>query len=185
MLAKACIRLLHAQSTKMSIPIAIYCYPTLNLLIEQVKSNLIRQRELDLLLPAAGPGASDVLQLLRPAVASRVQPVLATASAPISSLQYAKIAVKEPLPISTASATSRAKSMPGETGPVDKLLHISCTVGAGGEVCCFFGLDRRVRKLIACRAGVVLGAQYRGPLTWRAFALGNALQEPLSVANLE
>ena len=35
--------------------------------ILQVKADLIRQREVELLVPAAGPGASEVFHLLRPA----------------------------------------------------------------------------------------------------------------------
>ncbi len=94
------------------------CINILNLHFNQVKSQLIRQQEVNQLVPAAGPDASDVLHLLRPLAA------LDTPSSSACMLQPGKVA-----------AQSRAQTIPGERGIVETLLGMSCAIASGGEVC--------------------------------------------------
>ena len=109
------------------------CHVDNTSLVEQVKSNLIRQREVDILVPAAGPGASDVLHLLRPAAAPMVQPALVT-GASASILQSAEITSTPPPSKPAAPAVFKAKPSFAARGVADTLLRMSCAIGAGGEV---------------------------------------------------
>ena len=103
------------------------------MLVNQVKSNLIRQREKNLLIPAAGPGASDVLHLLRPAAAPKVQPVSSTIPSPFQ--LPAEIEAIAPSSTPAVSASFRAKTTLGERQSTEMLQGISCAIGAGGKVC--------------------------------------------------
>ncbi len=116
--------------------------------VTQVKADLIHQREIELLVPAAGPGASDVLRLLRPAAASR--PVDAVSVLPItaqkqSSKMPRKMSFFAEASFSMSAATleaaaasvfgsSRALTPTAESNTVEGLLGLSCTIGARGEV---------------------------------------------------
>jgi hypothetical protein len=109
-------------------------YSVSTLLVSQVKSNLIRQREVEQLVPAAGPGSSDVLHLLRPLAAIAIQPSSTTAAAAPSVHKSAEMAetIQEAIP--AAATESRAKSFAGGGGVTATLMGMSCVIGAGGEV---------------------------------------------------
>ena len=111
----------------------------LRMRVAQVKADLIRQREIELLLPSTGPGTTEVLRLLRPATKTEVPAVMTgTANIPISSPSLASVEGKE-------TVFSAGKSVP-VTAPVSRedtaavataseLVGMSCTIGSSGEVC--------------------------------------------------
>ncbi len=107
----------------------------LRMRVAQVKADLIRQREIELLLPAAGPGASEVLRLLRPATTETPM------GAPPVAVDYQQLS---PLPFSepAAAVAATAFNAEGATTPVSSetatasdLMGLSCTIGSDGEVC--------------------------------------------------
>jgi hypothetical protein len=116
----------------------------------QVKADLIHQREIELLVPAAGPGASDVLRLLRPAAASRSANTPApVAVVPTHAQKQAKLPRKmsslaeTSFSMSAATLEAAAASVFGssktftttaKSNTVEGLLGLSCTIGARGEV---------------------------------------------------
>ena len=95
-------------------------------MISQAKSNLIRQREVEQLVPAAGPGASDLLHLLRPLAALAIQPACTTAAPHVHKSAEIAETNQEAIP---AAATARGG------GVSATLIGMSCVIGAGGEVC--------------------------------------------------
>jgi hypothetical protein len=121
----------------------------------QVKADLIRQREIELLKPSAGSGASEILNLLRPtkyegtAVAVETEQVHAdTAKQQISprrwklaetasfctsaaTLAAAAEAVFGPSP--SAAASNGAVGMQGVAAS-ETLVGLSCAISSSGEV---------------------------------------------------
>ncbi len=120
--------------------------------ITQVKADLIHQREVELLVPAAGPGASEVLRLLRPAVSGPAVAPAAAALPPLQthSLRRAKLPRKmqsisqKSFSMSAATLEAAAASVFGsskkqlastaKSNTAAGLLGLSCTIGARGEV---------------------------------------------------
>jgi hypothetical protein len=116
--------------------------------VTQVKADLIHQREIELLVPAAGPGASEVLRLLRPAAASRS--VDAVSVLPITAQKQSKLprkmsfiaetsfsmsaATLEAAAAASVFGSSRALAPTAESNTAEGLLGLSCTIGARGEV---------------------------------------------------
>ena len=100
-------------------------------MLSQAKSNLIRQREVEQLVPAAGPGASDLLHLLRPLAALAFQPECTTDAPHVH--KSAKIAEtkQEQLLLGRLPAAATARG----GGVSATLIGMSCVIGAGGEVC--------------------------------------------------
>ncbi len=124
------------------------------MLVDQVKSNPIRQREVDLLVPAAGAGAN-VLHLLRPAGVLPGQQGLSTLTSPVLQLQSAEKEKATQSSKPEASAVFRAKTTPGERLFTEVLLGISCAIGTGGEVC-FLNLKGLWPKEWSCESDVIL-----------------------------
>ena len=117
--------------------------------VTQVKADLIHQREIEILVPAAGPGASDVLRLLRPAAASSSRSANAASVVPINAQKQLKLPRKMSFiaeaSFSMSAATleaaaasvfgsSRAFAPTTESNTAQALLGLSCTIGARGEV---------------------------------------------------
>ena len=115
----------------------------------QVKADLIGLREADLLVPAAGPGASEVLHLLRPAVSklkANVASAPAAASVPQSLVENRKMSTLASESFSMAAATLEAAAAAvfgnseqvGSTSTTQKsveaLFGLSCIFSACGEV---------------------------------------------------
>jgi hypothetical protein len=110
----------------------------------QIKADLIHKREADLLVPAAGPNASEILRLLRPAVRNkptsertagyaagsviRTQlanaPNQSTAGIPMSELNSGD--GDTPAAAETKSETASAAAV--------RLMGLSCAISAHGEV---------------------------------------------------
>ncbi len=118
----------------------------LDLYITQVKADLIHQREVELLVPAAGPGASDVLRLLRPAAASTENTPSSIAVVPWQKQKQVKLPRKmssiaeASFSMSAATLEAAAASVFGSSKNIapantaEELLGLSCTIGARGEV---------------------------------------------------
>jgi hypothetical protein len=88
--------------------------------VAQVKADIIRQREIELLQPAAGPGASEVLRLLSPVSETGVLlgvPAAANNAEPGS--------VTAPVASGEAAISSTTSELVG----------LSCVIGSNGEVC--------------------------------------------------
>ncbi len=114
----------------------------LRMRIAQVKADLIRQREIEVLLPAAGPEASEVLRLLRPVADTGFSmSVPAVAHVPLPATLISTVmatgavthaghsgSATEPGSSGDAIAPLAVKSGPG-------LMGLSCTIGSSGEVC--------------------------------------------------
>jgi hypothetical protein len=113
----------------------------------QVKADLIGLREADLLVPAAGPGASEVLHLLRPAVSklkANVASAPAAASVPQSLVENRKMSTLASESFSMAAATLEAAAAAvfgnseqvGSTSTTQKsveaLFGLSCIFSACG-----------------------------------------------------
>jgi hypothetical protein len=122
----------------------------LEMCITQVKADLIHQREIELLVPASGPGASDVLRLLRPGPATLTS-TNASASIAVVPWQKQKLPRKmssiaeasfsksaETLEAAAASVFGSSKNLaPTAKSNTEILLGLSCTIGACGEVRAF------------------------------------------------
>ena len=106
----------------------------LRMRVAQVKADLIRQREIQLLLPAAGPGASEVLRLLRPATETGMSiAVPATADVPLSASSAALTTFNAGESVSTNVQASNGEAT--STATASELVGMSCTIGSSGEVC--------------------------------------------------
>jgi hypothetical protein len=113
----------------------------------QVKADLIGLREIELLVPAAGPGASEVLHLLRPA-ASKLQPQSASppaAATPQPSKSRRKMSILASASFSKSAATleAAAAAVFGDSEQAistttskaaEALFGFSCIISARGEV---------------------------------------------------
>ncbi len=110
----------------------------LRMRVAQVKADLIRQRETELLMPAAGPGASEVLRLLRPATetgASTDLPV--TGDVPLSSPSLATALATGAAFIAGESVPVTARVSKKEAASIaiaSELVGMSCIFGSNGEV---------------------------------------------------
>jgi hypothetical protein len=104
----------------------------------QVKNELIGLRVAEVLMPAAGPGASEVLNLLRPAF-SKSQPQVSTQGPDMQQVQrnIPKISDSESF---SASEDSKPASFPPI--PEDTLLGFSCIISSHGEVRIRFELSK-------------------------------------------
>jgi hypothetical protein len=121
----------------------------LRMRIAQTKADLIRQREIELLLPAAGPGATEVLRLLRPPTKTGVSTVSSQAATTAATTD---VLFSSPSP-TAAQATgvvfsngesvsvivpALGGSLAGEASTAataSDLVGMSCTIGSSGEVC--------------------------------------------------
>ncbi len=106
----------------------------LRMRVAQVKADLIRKHEIELLVPAAGQGASEVLRLLCPATEKGFQMGMQAATnnpLPSSMVDAAMIAVSDfnAAPISSGGAGCTTSAN------VSGLVGLSCIFGANGEVC--------------------------------------------------
>ncbi len=113
----------------------------LRMRVAQVKADLILKREIELLLPAAGPGASEVLRLLRPVlfpsgVPSAVGHVFSMGVPPATA--DVQLSFSEPtVALTTMTALHAGESVPftapsGEvaaTSTASELVGLSCTIG--------------------------------------------------------
>ncbi len=108
--------------------------------IQQIKADLIRQCEAELLVPAAGPNASEVLRLLRPAALSPPPPDAAVGAAvaapslaksPSQCMAASTAHSAADAPISAATESKRASD---SAAAAAGLLGLSCAISAGGEV---------------------------------------------------
>jgi hypothetical protein len=112
----------------------------------QIKADLIRQREADLLVPAAGPNASEILRLLRPAAsnpqeeetavslkaAGAAEPALWKPAAKASAPSSLAARLQRRRSISVAAAAAEAKKAADSAAAA--LLGLSCAISARGEV---------------------------------------------------
>jgi hypothetical protein len=107
---------------------------------QQIKADLIRQCEAELLVPVAGPNASEVLRLLRPAVLSPpppdaavgvavVAPSLAKSPSQCTAVSTAHSAADAPI-----AATTESKRASDSAAAAAGLLGLSCAISTGGEV---------------------------------------------------
>ena len=105
----------------------------LRMRVAQVKAELIRQRETELLMPAAGHGASEVLRLLRP-----VTETLASTCVPPAIAEFSQSLSKPVAALAAVTAFNTGQSV-SVTAPVSviasELIGMSCTIGSSGEVC--------------------------------------------------
>ncbi len=115
----------------------------------QVKADLIRQREVELLKPSAGPGASEILHLLRPAAedgsavaVEAEQQQDAAVQKQMSPLRWATAsfcATTETLAAAAEAVFGTASSAVASNGTVapatsETLLGLSCAISRRGEV---------------------------------------------------
>ena len=107
--------------------------------LPQIKTDLIRQREAGLLIPAAGPDASEILRLLRPAVSNPPQSETAAVAKRLATSLNPSISAIPTIRSSSAltaaneaapTADAEAKRAAAAAG----LLGLSCTISASGEV---------------------------------------------------
>lgn len=136
----------------------IFLYDALFHLL-QIKAELIRQREIELLKPSAGAGASEIVHLLRPTAEEGSSDAIEGAHLQASSMQkqpevppqgrrlaatasfYASAeTLAAAAEVVFGSAAAEAGSGSADVSASEKLLGLSCAISKGGEVmslyCC-------------------------------------------------
>ncbi len=108
----------------------------LRMRVAQAKAELIRQRESELLLPAAGPGATEILRLLRPQIktgAPATTDVTSSAALAIGQATVGGTALSAGsfVPVTGPDSSEAANA----AATSSELVGMSCTIGSSGEVC--------------------------------------------------